>query len=72
MKRSLLIVVISVAALSSAEAARQPCIVLVMADDLGWSDVGCYGGEIPTPHIDSLARDSLRFTGTKVWRQQQR
>ena len=29
---------------------------------MGWSDIGCYGGEIKTPHIDSLARDGLRFT----------
>ena len=42
--------------------AAQPNIVLVMADDLGWSDIGCYGGEIRTPHIDSLAREGLRFT----------
>lgn len=41
---------------------RRPNIILVMADDLGWSDIGCYGGEIETPHIDSLARDGLRFT----------
>ena len=40
----------------------RPNIILVMADDLGWSDIGCYGGEIDTPHIDSLARDGLRFT----------
>jgi len=33
-----------------------------MADDLGWSDIGCYGGEIGTPHIDALARDGLRFS----------
>jgi hypothetical protein len=33
-----------------------------MADDLGWSDIGCYGGEIETPHLDSLAKDGLRFT----------
>jgi arylsulfatase A-like enzyme len=39
-----------------------PNIILVMADDLGWSDLGCYGGEIGTPHIDSLAYDGLRFT----------
>lgn len=39
-----------------------PNIILVMADDLGWSDIGCFGGEIETPHIDSLARDGLRFT----------
>ncbi len=41
---------------------ERPNIVLVMADDLGWSDIGCFGGEIRTPHIDSLARDGLRFT----------
>jgi arylsulfatase len=45
-----------------AEHAERPNIILVMADDLGWSDIGCYGGEIATPHIDSLARDGLRFT----------
>ncbi len=39
----------------------RPNIILVMADDLGWSDIGCYSGEIPTPYIDSLARDGLRF-----------
>ena len=39
-----------------------PNIILVMADDLGWSDIGCYGGEIETPHIDSLAKDGMRFT----------
>ena len=44
------------------EAADRPNIVLVMADDLGWSDIGCYGGEIRTPHIDSLAENGLRFT----------
>ena len=46
----------------AAEQPDRPDIVLVMADDLGWSDMGCYGGEIRTPHIDSLARDGLRFT----------
>jgi arylsulfatase len=45
----------------SLQANERPNVILVMADDLGWSDVGCYGGEIPTPHIDSLARDGLRF-----------
>jgi len=33
-----------------------------MADDMGFSDIGCYGGEVRTPHIDSLAADGLRFT----------
>ena len=43
----------------------KPNIVLIMADDLGYSDLGCYGAEIETPHIDSLARDGVRFTGFK-------
>jgi arylsulfatase A-like enzyme len=43
-------------------AAERPNIVLIMADDMGWSDAGCYGGEICTPHIDSLARRGLRFS----------
>ncbi len=41
---------------------RQPNILLIMADDLGFSDLGCYGGEIKTPNLDGLARDGLRFT----------
>lgn len=48
--------------LSGAQRSDRPNIVLVMADDLGWSDIGCYGGEIGTPHIDSLAEDGLRFS----------
>jgi len=43
-------------------ASRRPNIVLILADDLGFSDVGCYGGEIDTPHIDSLATAGMRFT----------
>ncbi len=43
------------------ESDPRPNIILVMADDLGWSDIGCYGGEIGTPHIDSLAQEGLRF-----------
>ena len=33
-----------------------------MADDMGWSDIGCYGSEIETPNLDRLARNGLRFT----------
>ena len=39
-----------------------PNIVFILADDLGYSDLGCYGGEIATPHLDSLAKNGLRFT----------
>lgn len=40
----------------------KPNIVLILADDMGFSDIGCYGSEIPTPHLDSLAKGGLRFT----------
>ena len=39
-----------------------PNIVLIMADDMGYSDIGCYGGEIQTPTLDRLAENGLRFT----------
>src|SRR5688572_3115916 len=42
--------------------AGRPNIVVVLVDDVGWSDLGCYGGEIPTPHLDALAAGGLRFT----------
>tara|TARA_R110002111_G_scaffold258083_1_gene326849 strand:- start:88091 stop:89725 length:1635 start_codon:yes stop_codon:yes gene_type:complete len=40
----------------------RPNIVLIMADDLGFSDLGCYGSEIKTPHLDQLAKAGLRFS----------
>lgn len=39
-----------------------PNILIILADDMGFSDVGCYGGEISTPNIDPLAKEGLRFT----------
>ncbi len=41
---------------------QRPNIVLIMADDMGFSDAGCYGGEINTPNINFLAQNGLRFT----------
>src|SRR5712672_2248783 len=42
--------------------AARPNVVFILADDLGYSDLGCYGGEIATPNLDSLAKNGLRFT----------
>jgi len=47
---------------TNARSASRPNIVVILADDLGYSDIGCYGGEIATPSIDSLAATGVRFT----------
>lgn len=49
-------------ALAREQAAKRPNIVLILADDLGFSDLGSYGGEIPTPNLDRLATQGVRFT----------
>lgn len=43
-------------------ARQQPNIVVILADDMGYSDLGCYGSEIPTPNLDKLAQNGVRFT----------
>src|SRR5262245_38315447 len=45
-----------------AAAERPPNLVIILADDLGFADLGCYGSEIQTPNLDRLARNGLRFT----------
>ncbi|MCD6304332.1 MAG: arylsulfatase [Planctomycetes bacterium] len=50
------------AAGASGRAAERPNILLIMADDMGFSDLGCYGGEIRTPNLDALAGRGIRFT----------
>ena len=55
---SLILAIASEAAL----AAPAPDVLLIMADDLGFSDLGCYGGEISTPNLDRLAAGGLKFT----------
>ena len=42
-------------------AAGRPNVLIILADDLGYSDLGCYGGEIPTPNLDRLAKAGARF-----------
>ena len=46
----------------AANADGRPNIVLILCDDMGYSDIGCYGGEIETPNIDKLAKEGMRFT----------
>jgi len=48
--------------LAAASAAPRPNIIVILVDDMGFSDIGCYGSEIPTPNLDRLARTGLRFT----------
>jgi arylsulfatase len=47
---------------ADAPASAPPNIVLILVDDLGYSDLGCYGGEISTPNLDHLASEGVRFT----------
>lgn len=63
MKRTfILLLLIASSFCVQARAAQRPNILVILADDLGWSDIGCYGGEIRTPNIDALAREGLRLT----------
>lgn len=68
MKTFFLLIVVSVTLLASgrgdaaADEATRPNIVIILADDLGFSDLGCYGGEISTPNLDRLAGEGMRFT----------
>jgi arylsulfatase len=48
--------------LRAATASKRPNIVIIMVDDMGFSDIGCYGAETETPHLDALAKNGLRFT----------
>jgi arylsulfatase A-like enzyme len=45
-----------------AESSPRPNVVVILVDDMGFSDIGCYGSEIPTPNIDALAEHGVRFT----------
>ena len=44
------------------QAGKQPNIVFVLCDNVGWGDFACYGGSTPTPNIDELAGGGIRFT----------
>lgn len=46
----------------STQAAEKPNVLIILADDLGFSDLSCYGGEIPTPNLDQLATGGAKFS----------
>ncbi len=60
--KSLIICSLLCAAVVSQAAPERPNILIILADDLGFSDLGCYGGEIRTPNLDALGKAGLRFT----------
>jgi arylsulfatase A-like enzyme len=60
-KKSLFLLIFLSISLGIDAQTSKPNIILIMVDDMGWSDIGCYGGEIQTPHIDALAKNGLRF-----------
>ena len=62
MKPITTILLILCASLPVSAVEPKPNIILIMVDDMGYSDIGCYGGEVTTPNIDMLAKDGLRFT----------
>ncbi len=57
-----LVLVLLCASAAAVAEAPKPNVLLILADDLGFSDLGCYGSEIATPNLDSLAEHGLRFT----------
>ena len=62
-----LIAAFSLPLVTLAAPAAKPNILLIVADDLGWGELGCQGNpEIPTPHIDSIAKNGVRFTNGYV------
>ena len=62
LRRFSLVFAILVLSTSIATAASRPNVLTIMVDDLGFSDLGCYGSEIETPHLDELAANGLRFS----------
>jgi arylsulfatase A-like enzyme len=59
---SILRLLVALASFTPLTAADKPNVIIILSDDMGWSDLGCYGGEIATPNLDALAAGGVRFT----------
>ncbi len=65
--KAILVLAFTASILAQAQAADQkPNILLVVADDMGWTDLGSFGSEIDTPNLDALAEQGLKFTDFHV------
>ena len=63
MKPALTLLALLHLAITALAADRKPNVIFVLADDLGWAELGCYGNTFnETPHLDKLAKQGLRFT----------
>lgn len=56
------VMLVGVGIMAHAAEPLRPNIILIMCDDMGWSDIGCYGGEVQTPALDRMASEGVRFT----------
>jgi arylsulfatase A-like enzyme len=62
-KQTLIALVLTALSLTAvSQVQTRPSVIVILVDDMGWSDLGSYGGEIPTPHLDALAAKGVRFT----------
>ena len=60
--KSLHLVVITVLFVANAQSQKKPILIVILADDLGYGDLSCYGQEkFETPHLDQMAREGMRF-----------
>ena len=61
-RRAAMVLLLAMVSAFSEEPTSPTNVIVILADDMGYSDVGCYGSEIETPNLDRLAENGLRFT----------
>ena len=65
-KRLIVVSALFLLSVSSAAHSKSPNFLLVMVDDMGWSDIASFGSEINTPNLDAIARSGVKFTDFHV------